>query len=101
MDTSPRPMSGSDNTVKPKFSGLMHPIALDNLIRMVSTRAMQNPHDSSKKIGTQALQTVDIDAQLPVTPEECLRQSLLVAKADQLDQQLTDILNEALSDLLK
>jgi len=47
---------------------------------------MQNPHDSSKKIGTQALQTVDIDAQLPVTPEECLRQSLLVAKVDQLDQ---------------
>ena len=79
----------------------MHPIALDNLIRMVSTSALQNPHDSSKKIGTQALQTVDIDAQLPVTPEECLRQSLLVAKADQLDQQLTDILSEALSDLLK
>jgi hypothetical protein len=60
---------------------------------------VQKRRESLRAAGLRPLQIWVPDTRRPGFAEECRRQSLLVAKADAIDQELQDFMDAALADL--
>ena len=64
----------------------------------VNTR-VQKHRDALRRAGLRPVQIWVPDTRRPDFAEECLRQSRLVAQADQKDQALHDLMDAALTDI--
>jgi len=64
----------------------------------VNTR-VQKHRDALRRAGLRPVQIWVPDTRRPDFAEECLRQSRLVAQADQKDQDLHDLMDAALTDI--
>lgn len=60
---------------------------------------VQKRRESLRAAGLRPLQIWVPDTRRPGFAEECRRQSLVVAKADAIDQELQDFIDAALADL--
>ena len=64
-------------------------------------KRVQKRRDALRAAGLRPLQIWVPDTRRPGFAEECRRQSRIVAKADEADQELLNFMDAALADLLK
>lgn len=64
------------------------------------SQRVQRHRDAMRAAGLRPIQIWVPDTRLPGFAEECRRQSLIAAKADAADKELSDFLDAALDDLL-